>query len=103
MRARKSFAHDVSVCLSVCRLSVIPPPHVPAYARIGVSQPRPPTVVSAYRRMCPLRAMRRRIGVSAQGGFATLFAGTLQCGAIELLQKPHRYAAPKPQTLNTKP
>ena len=52
---------------------------VPAYARIGVSQPRPPTVVSAYRRMCPLRAMRRRIGVSAQGGFATLFAGTLKC------------------------
>ena len=50
---------------------------VPAYARIGVSQPRPPTVVSAYRRMCPLRAMRRRFGVSAQGGFATLFAGTL--------------------------
>ena len=49
---------------------------VPAYARIGVSQPRPPPGVSAYR-MCPLRAMRRRFGVSAQGGFATLFAGTL--------------------------
>ena len=51
---------------------------VPAYARNGVSQPRPPTVISAYRRMCPLRAMRRRISVSAQGGFATLFAGTLR-------------------------
>ena len=38
--------------------------------RIGVFFPRThigerrPTVVSAYRRMCPLRAMRRRIGVS---------------------------------------
>ena len=48
---------------------------VPAYRRIGVFPAR--IGVSAYRRMCPLRATRRRIGVSAQGGFATLFAGTL--------------------------
>ena len=57
------------ICLLDRRIGVFAPGSayrrigVPAYRRIGVFPAR--IGVSAYRRMCPLRAMRRRIGVLA--------------------------------------